>query len=80
MAHSIGFAQANKILQRPPTMTPEQCSSVEVYLDSENCVTRWQLTDEELADLKGNGGKLYLRFFMPGMPPVIVGTKSPFEG
>ncbi|MCZ7645269.1 MAG: hypothetical protein M5U26_08295 [Planctomycetota bacterium] len=76
MAHPIGFPLANCILQRPPGMTAEECGSLEVYRDGRQCISRWQLTDAELEELKRNGGKLYVWILIDPQPPVAL---SPFE-
>ena len=78
MAHPIGFAEASGILERPPSMSAEECISLEVFRDGKYVVSRWQLTDEDLEELKRNGGKVYLMILGVTMPPACVGVKSPF--
>ena len=80
MANQIGFREANCILERPKGMTAEECSSLEVYRDGQYVISRWQLTDEELDELKRNGGKVYLLILGATMPPACVAVKSPFTG
>lgn len=78
MGIPIPFKEANHILQRPVTLTAEECKSVECFIDKNECITRWQLTDEELAELKRNGGKVYLRV-IGIMSPSLVQVESPFK-
>lgn len=40
----IKFEQANKNLQKPSNMTDEECQSLWVYSDGEQCVSCWQLS------------------------------------
>jgi len=81
MSHPIGFPQANGILERPKGTTKEECSSLEVYRDGMRCISRWQLTDEEIEELKKNGGKLYLWVWMGDtQPPVYVSPQNPWSG
>lgn len=79
MAHPIGFGEANCILQRPEGMTAEECVSLEVFRDGKYCVSRWQLNDDDMEELKRNGGKIYLMVVGATQPPVAVAVKTPFE-
>ncbi len=79
MAHPIGFPQANLILNRPKGMSAEECSSLEVYRDSEHVVSRWQLTDEDIAELKRNGNKIWIWMWARAVPPIAISAETPFE-
>ncbi len=78
MANPIGFREANDILQRPANMTAEECTSLEVFRDGTHVISRYQFTDDELAELKANGGKVYLMLWGVTMQPAAVVVKSPF--
>jgi len=43
----LDFKEANKILYRPKSMTGDECSSLKVYSDSEQCVSCWGLSWKE---------------------------------
>ena len=78
--HAIGFGQANQILKPPAGMTQDQCTSLEVFSDGEYCISRWQLNDEDLEELKRNGGKIYIAILFGGtMPPIRPTVTTPFE-
>lgn len=79
MAHSIPFAQANNILGAPKGMTQEECNSLELYRDGRYCISKWQFTDEEIEELKRNGGKMYLWVLGSNMQPVIVSALDPWR-
>lgn len=80
MAHAIGFTQANFIFQRPQGMTAEQCSSLEVYRDANYSISKWQFSDEEIEELKKNGGKVFIMIMMGGaQPPVYITPIVPFD-
>ena len=79
MAHPIGFREANNILERPTGMTKDECSSLEVYRDGQYCISRWQLTDQELEELKKNGGKMYVLIVGSTQPPVCITPITPFN-
>lgn len=78
MAHPIPFRQANQILRRPDGMTSEECASLEVFNDGKLIASRWQLDDDEIEELKRNGGKLYLIIWGQMHPPIAPVVKSPF--
>ena len=79
MAHPIGFSQANQILGRPPSMTAAECSSLEVYRDEKMTISKWQLSDEELEELKRNGGKLFVSVLGTLHPPILPSPLDPFR-
>lgn len=78
MSTPIGFREANAILGRPPGMSEEECSSLEVFRDGQIVVSRWQFTDEELEELKRTGGKCYLLLWGFTMQPATITPLSPF--
>lgn len=41
--HPVRFAEANKNLLKPSSMTDEECASLWVFSDGSVCVSRWQL-------------------------------------
>lgn len=43
----IKFKQANKNLLKPNNMTDEECSSLWVYCDGQQCISCWKLTFKE---------------------------------
>lgn len=40
----VRFPEANKNLLKPSNMTDEECASLWVFTDGQQCVSRWQLT------------------------------------
>lgn len=79
LAHPIPFAEANKVLGRPPGLTAEECTSLEVFTDGSYCVSRWQLSDDDMKQLYSNGGKLYVLVYSgASQPPIRVQAHSPF--
>ena len=78
MAHPIGFAQANTILQPPEGTPPGEVKTLEVFRNGSVCISRWQLSDAEIAELKANGGKIYLVVMGTTQPPVSLGVITPF--
>lgn len=79
MAHQIGFREANDIVKPPEGMSPAECMSLEVFRNEKYCISRWQFTNEELEELKKNGGKAYLVFLSQTQPPVRIDVMTPFR-
>ena len=78
MSNSIGFAQANLLLARPPSMSQEECHDLEVFSNGNVCISKWQLDDSEIEQLKKNGYKLYIHVIGITQPPVYVSSLDPF--
>lgn len=77
----IKFPQANFTLTRPPTMTDEECISLDVYADPnrDQMLSCWQPTwSERLALLFGR--PLWLWVFGGRHPPVAIEVHNPFAG
>ena len=43
----IEFKQQTKILLKPQSLTDEECSSLPVYSDGEQCVSLWKMSLKE---------------------------------
>lgn len=78
MAHPIPFKEANCILSRPANTTAEEVKSLECFRDGTVCVSRWQFTDEELAELVRNNGKVYVSVMGVTQPPILLIVETPF--
>jgi hypothetical protein len=48
----IEFIEQNKTLGKPESMTDEECGSLPVFSDGNQCISCWQLTDEEIEKIK----------------------------
>lgn len=67
------FDEANKTLLKPPGMTDEECGSLPVYNDGEQCISCWRMSlRERLAALLF--GQVWL-YVLSGetQPPVAEG-------
>lgn len=38
------FKEVNAVLMRPTDMSAEECSSLSVYQDGDQCISRWELS------------------------------------
>lgn len=73
----IMFPQSNKTLGPPKHMTDDECSSLPVFTDYKLCISCWELSDEDIADLVKTR-KIWLWVFSGGnQPPVALDTKPP---
>lgn len=80
MVKPIKFEEANKNLLKPLSMTDEECSSLWVYSDGEQCISCWKLGwKERIAALLF--GKVWLSVLSGStQPPVWIDScKTVFE-
>lgn len=40
----VNFPQANRTLTRPEDMTEDQCESLHVYTDGNDCISCWEMS------------------------------------
>lgn len=75
----IEFPEQNGCLGKPESMSDEECTPLPVYRDGNQCVSCWQLSDEEIIRLIQNDGKIYL-CVLSGItqPPVWLAVDNPF--
>lgn len=55
----IDFKQSTKVLQKPSTMTDNECASLHVWSDGKQCVSCWNPTIKERLNILF-GGKVWL--------------------
>ena len=75
----IDFPQSTKVLQKPSTMSDNECSSLHVWNDGKQCVSCWKPTFKERMNILF-GGKVWLG--VPSgktQPPVFVSGEMVFE-
>lgn len=76
MASGVKWDGANSKME-PPAGHEAHVASISAFRTSQVCVTCWQLTPEELAEVIASGGKVFLSiFYGGGMPPAFVGSES----
>ena len=75
----IDFPQSTKVLQKPGTMTHEECASLHVWSDGKQCVSKWHLSPWERVKVLF-GQNIYLGV-MSGktQPPVFLAAEQVFE-
>lgn len=75
----IDFPQSTKVLQKPSTMSDNECSSLHVWNDSKQCVSCWKPTFKERMNILF-GGKVWLGVLSgKTQPPVFVSGEMVFE-
>lgn len=76
----ISFAESNLVLDKPPSMTRDQCDPLNVlYFQKQGAIIScWKLTVEELEEIKKTG-RIWLNVRGHVMPPVSLTTKQPFK-
>jgi len=75
----IDFPQSTKVLQKPGTMTDEECASLHVWSDGKQCVSKWHLSFRER--IKVLFGQDIWLGVMSGktQPPVFIAAERVFE-
>lgn len=75
----IDFKQFTKVLQKPSTMTDNECASLHVWSDGKQCVSCWKPTIKERLNILF-GGKVWLGVLSGGtQPPVFVSGSNVFN-
>lgn len=75
----IQFKEQTNILQRPPSLTDEQCGPLSVFSDGKICISCWKGSWSERFHFLFRG-KVWLRvWFGVTQPPVYVGVGYPFK-
>lgn len=74
----IEFNEQNKVLLKPENMTDEECKSLPVFSNGKECISCWQLSDEEIEKLKET--KCIWLGVLSGQtqPPVFLNVDNPF--
>lgn len=77
MAVAIPFAEANIRLTGPQGENDPDVYTVHARRLDGTCVTCWQLTPEDIAEINASEGKLWLSVWGSPMPPTIItGVKA----
>lgn len=75
----IDFPQSTKVLQKPSTMSDNECSSLHAWNDGKQCVSCWKPTFKERINILF-GGKVWLGVLSgKTQPPVFVSGKAVFN-
>lgn len=75
----IDFPQSTKVLQKPSTMSDNECSSLHVWNDGKQCISCWKPTFKERMNILF-GGKVWLGVLSgKTQPPVFVSGEMVFE-
>lgn len=75
----IQFPESNMVLNKPENMTDEECSSLPIFTGNSQCISCWELDEEEL-ELIQKTGKIYISVFSGNtQPPICPMVISPFE-
>lgn len=82
MMPSVDFPEANFTFSKPPSMTDEECGSLQVWKGKDESgypviISKWSLSAEDMEEIK-NTGSVYLIITGTGMPPVSLRVETPF--
>ena len=75
----IDFPEKTKELQKPPSMTDEECSSLSIWNDGQICISCWKADWKERLSILFFG-KIWIRIYSGiTQPPIsLEGTKTIF--
>lgn len=74
----IQFKQSTKVLQKPSVMSDDECASLPVWSDGNQCVSCWKPTFKERLNILF-GGKVWLGVLSgKTQPPVFVSGEQIF--
>ena len=45
------FKEQNKVLIKPDSMTNQECGSLPIYTNGEQCISCWELSDDDIMDI-----------------------------
>jgi hypothetical protein len=76
------FDESNMVLDKPLSMTREQCDPLCVWQGDATdgtpmVISCWKLTQEELEEINKTG-RVFLQVIGHAMPPVCLTVKTPF--
>lgn len=74
----VTFPEKTVDLQRPPSMTEEECQPLPVFRDGERCISCWRPTLRERLRILFTGQVWLHVWFGNSQPPVYVGAEYPF--
>ena len=78
MGHPVNFIGANVIMRAPEGA--ENVQDMHVFRSRHSCVSCWELSADELAEINRTG-RVFLSVLMGGaQPPVYVGSESSARG
>lgn len=75
MAQPVDFIGTN-IIMKAPQGREETVNDVRAFTNEQCCVTCWQLTPDELAEVYRTGKVFLSVHYGGGMPPVFVGGED----
>lgn len=77
---STSFEEQTKVLERPKNMTEEECKSLPIWNgDGSQCISRWELNDDELALVMDTKAIWCSVLSGQTQPPIWLSADRPFE-
>ena len=68
----VDFPERNKLLGKPENMTDEECGTLPVFCDGEQCISKWVFDKEDIEHIN-KYGYIWLRVLSGAtQPPVLI--------
>lgn len=75
---AVKFKEQNAILKKPHSMSEKECSSLPCFMDGKNVISRWELSEKELEEIKKTKC-IYISVLSGGSsPPIRPDVFTPF--
>jgi hypothetical protein len=75
VAHPVDFIGTN-VIMKAPRGQEETVRDVSAFRNEQCCITCWQLTEDELAEVNRTGRIFLSVHYGGGMPPVFIGGED----
>jgi len=75
---AVEFDEQNFILSKPKSMSDEDCAPLPIFRDGKTVVSCWELSYEDMQEIKKTG-RIYLGVLSGStQPPVWLSVENPF--
>lgn len=71
----VEFEGANMVIQKPESMTDEECASISVYRDETGFTEHWMPSKEDIEAINAGRG-IWVKILMNVLPPVAMWTQD----
>lgn len=76
MARGVNWHGANFELARPKGQDEQQCNSLYVFRNGHDCVSCWELTPDEIAEIVRTGKVFVVISYGWSQPPIYIGLEE----
>lgn len=78
MGSPVDFPESNMTFSKPESMTNDECQPLPAFVDGQQIISCWELTEEEIMDIVRTK-KVWLSVVGGSQPPVCIFGFYPFD-